>query len=499
MRVSTNLKLGCRGRIHRLGLTGVSGSASRSAVATVAATVLFAIALTSCHTKPVPDGPSIIVFVLDTTRADAVSAYGEVEGTTPTFDRLAAGGLLYTHAYAQAPWTLPSHATLLTGLLPREHGAGLRRWSLPETEETLAERLAERGYETAGFSENHFVSDLTGLDQGFESFQLIDPVGPGDTVVAVHDWLRARKSDRPFFLFVNLMDAHSPYQVRAQNPFVTIDSKGRELRSISQSLAPEPLCNDPRDSREIQALRGLYLGDVRAADARLGAIWKAVRAQTHRPLITIVTADHGEHLGEHGLMGHLFSLRNELLHVPLVVHGLANTPPARIDVPVQLADIFPTVLAWAGVASSRVLPGRPLPTTADSTSTDRFLTAEFADFAGMPDDGSRLASRTRARARSARRRCRPEDHVFGNMRSVLRYPIKLLQFEQAEPSLYDLENDPAESQDLSAEQPELLARLEVDLRALSPSKATTSEPHAQPRPTISADVLERLRALGYAE
>src|SRR5262245_9771618 len=119
---------------------------------------------------PIDARPSFVLAVLDTMRADAVSCYGSVAGTTPTLDRLAAGGLRYTRAFAQAHWTLPSHATLFTGLAPSRHGVDWRRPEATGDLTTLAERLRDGGYETVGVSENPWVTSAFHLDQGFERF-----------------------------------------------------------------------------------------------------------------------------------------------------------------------------------------------------------------------------------------------------------------------------------------------------------------------------------------
>ena len=124
-----------------------------------------------CGSQPLDTRPSIVVLLIDTLRADAVSAYGHVAGTTPTLDALAAGGVRYVNAFAPSPWTLPSHATLFTGLGPGEHGVGLQgRIDLAEHLPTLAERLAAAGYETVGFSENPLIVEQLGFTRGFENF-----------------------------------------------------------------------------------------------------------------------------------------------------------------------------------------------------------------------------------------------------------------------------------------------------------------------------------------
>jgi len=127
--------------------------------------------LAACSDEPRDARPSIVLVAVDTLRADAVSAYGAVERTTPAFDQLAADGLLYTRAFAPSPWTLPSHASLLTGLGVERHAVGIAgRMGLGEQLTTLAERLGQAGYQTAGFSENPLVSNLFGFAQGFERF-----------------------------------------------------------------------------------------------------------------------------------------------------------------------------------------------------------------------------------------------------------------------------------------------------------------------------------------
>ncbi|GAG48102.1 unnamed protein product, partial [marine sediment metagenome] len=126
--------------------------------------------LLGCGEAPDPR-PSIALVVVDTLRADAVSAYGEVEGTTPHLDRLAAEGLLYQRAFATAPWTITAHASLFTGLEPDRHGVGIHGVMVaPETLVMLAERLRDAGYQTAGFSENTYITEDFGMAQGFETF-----------------------------------------------------------------------------------------------------------------------------------------------------------------------------------------------------------------------------------------------------------------------------------------------------------------------------------------
>jgi hypothetical protein len=202
---------------------------------------LLLLALTCRPGQPNPR-PSLLLVVIDTLRADAVSAYAEVEGTTPNLDALAAGGVRYARAFAPSGWTLPSHASLLTGLGVERHGVGIHGdFMMSEELVALPEYLRDAGYSTAGFSENWLVTSAFGMDQGFEHFSseivetnkiVLDP--PYDVVREVSNWAAARSGDRPFFVFVNLFDPHDPYVVREYNPFLPEGVSVERARAVQQ-------------------------------------------------------------------------------------------------------------------------------------------------------------------------------------------------------------------------------------------------------------------------
>src|SRR5262249_5502333 len=142
-------------------------------------------------------------------------------------------------------------------------------------------------------------------------------------------------------------------------------------------------------------------------------------------LITIVTADHGEQLGEHGRSSHQFSVYEEVLHVPLVVQGLTGVAPAAVTTPVALADVTPSILDWLHVPAPPGLAGQPLPTQ-DGPARQRSIVAEFDDIPSTQGTGSALGNVFLAGAASLRRRCDREQPVFGDMRALIRYPLKLV-------------------------------------------------------------------------
>jgi arylsulfatase A-like enzyme len=207
------------------------------------------------------------------------------------------------------------------------------------------------------------------------------------------------------------------------------------------------------------------------------------------PLITIVTADHGEHLGENRLLGHEFSLRNEVLHVPLVVHGVPGAVPATLSAPVGLADIAPSVLGWAGVAARGALP-----TAADERADEggRKLVSVFSDVGWEPPKG--LGTQHEEVMSRRRRGCGPEDRVFGDMASIIDFPWKLIWYREGPPQLFDLSWDMRERSDVAEHHPEIVARL---MQELVPLRARM-ERREGPMP-LEPKASDALRALGYIE
>jgi arylsulfatase A-like enzyme len=450
--------------------------------------------------------PSIVLIVVDTLRADAVSAYGAVAGTTPVIDALAAEGILYSHAYASSSWTLPSHATLLSGLRVDEHRAGMPgRAVLQESVVTLAERLRAVGYETVGLSENILVSDVFNLLQGFDHrrssrYDAKQGEVPLDAVVEVRTWLKQRQGDRPFFLFVNLIDAHVPYTIRDENPFVPPTATAGQIGG--RAAHPHKLlCGGMPGKEQLEILWGLYLGDVAAADAKAGKILADVRKQAAASeLISIITSDHGEFFGERKLLGHEFGLGEAVLHIPLIVHGLPGVQPAVVDRPVELLDVAPSVLEWAGVEVPSDFRGSRLPNSADAVSGgSRVLFAAYSDrYLPTPEDWQGLVEPESKE--QYRQFCAPSDPVFGSMATLVRYPLKFHWFEKYPPELYDLSWDPAERSNQAKLQPDVVeqmtSELEPFLRASRLEEVTGDE--GQPEP-VSQEVLDALRELGYVE
>ena len=341
------------------------------------------------------DRPNVVLVVLDTLRRDACgSALGDGMGLgptladggelTPNLARIAAGGAVFTRAFSAAPWTVPAHASLFTGLLPSEHGCIAQRPRLLHQGKTTAELLKGVGYQTAAFFSNPWLSRrATGVLRGFD-VQEESPIGGlGELAVARGDqggprtlqnierWLDRRDQKAPFFLFVNLFEAHLPYDPPAQvRSRFSPPIPGGESTSIQWGHEFNAGLH-PSAGVDWEGLHRLYAADVNHVDELFGQLVGLLEARgVFGDAALIVTSDHGENLGEHGLMEHQFSVHETLLSVPLVAH-LPGIEPGRYDHPVSTADVHATLARLADVdpgsdrphslpLSSNPTPGRPV-------------------------------------------------------------------------------------------------------------------------------------------
>ena len=382
--------------------------------------------------------PDIILISIDTLRADRLGSYGHGEASTPTLDALARQGILFEQVSAPTPLTLPSHATLFTGLIPPHHGVrdnlGFR---LPDSAETLAERLAAVGYQTAAFVSAAVLSPAGGLDQGFEHYDDQLPGGVRNrglgirlperyaelTLAAALEWMRAAAPDRPAFVFVHLYDPHSPY---------------------------------------VKALPGAedssYDGEIAHVDRELGRLFQALDAEDRwKDRVTLVTADHGESLGEHGESTHALLVYEATLRVPLILHGAGGAGSRRAD-PVGLVDVAPTLLALAG-APAAPGDGRSL---LEAPAGERSLYFES------------LFPRLR--------------FGWAELRGVRRGPFKWIQAPH--PELYDLASDPGETHNLREAEKSRARDLSEVLQALIREEHSAASP-------VSPERREALESLGY--
>ena len=351
--------------------------------------------------KPVPVGaPNVLLVVLDTVRADAVGLGIDDRSKTPNLAALASRGVAFRGARSTAPWTLPSHATLMTGLWPRQVVSG-RYGAMDDEVPTLAEVLSERGFGTVGMVANtYYCSYYTGIDRGFGHFEDI-PTTPGTLLAsaefggrllglagtfwaALHpegpppafrenrkdadlinrrflDWIDHRDRRRPFFAFLNYFDAHDPY----------LTPEGAEVSGVALPQSPVDRAffqdwwlkpdKNALSAAQIDRLRGGYTSCIAYLDDRLGRLFRQLELRgLLDDTIVVVTSDHGEAFGEHGLFGHGCSLFDDQIRVPLLIVAPDRIPEGlTIDVPVSVRDLPATILDLVGLEPS-ILPGNSL-------------------------------------------------------------------------------------------------------------------------------------------
>jgi arylsulfatase A-like enzyme len=427
-----------------------------------------------------PERPSVLVLLVDTLRADALGCHGAAPSPSPTLDRLAAEGRLFTQAVAQAPWTLPSVASILTGLHPRSHGA-LGRFApgrddvleaafLADRFETLAEAAARAGVSTLAISANPLLSRGTNLAQGFETFvehgwdrRRHDWVPAAELNRRFLAWARAN-ADRRFLAWLHYMEPHDPYTPPAGappaldglRPAVARGEIHRLARKVNRGQAP------PLTAAELAHLRALYDGEIRRWDDALADLLAGLeRTGLRDSTIVVVTADHGEGFQEHGRLTHGSHLYDELLRVPLVLAG-PGIAPGRDDGLAQGIDLYPTLARRLGVTVPAGLPGRDLfaPGASDTAFSETSI--------GIARDGA-LVELVSLRSRRWKLVHAPARGAW---------------------ELYDLARDPGEQTDRFGAAPE------GDALAGTLAAWTRRAPTARVAPADPA-LGERLRALGY--
>jgi arylsulfatase A-like enzyme len=412
----------------------------------------------------------VVLIVIDTLRQDHLAAYGYDRETAPGLSRLAAEGAVL-QGVSPTSWTRPATASLLTGLHPLRHQTLIGADALDDVAVTLAESLRAHGYQTVGLSGNAQVSREAGLGQGFSTFLLQLPrlAGPGPSdaeqlnqrLAPLLPTLRA-----PFFLYLHYVDPHSPY-----SPPTAWDGAPLAARLAARAgLGPEawdPTRRQARDPQLIRDMVDLYDGEIREADRRIAEVLGALDARgLLEGAVTVVTADHGEEFEDHGRLSHGFTLYEEMVRVPLVVHAPGRVAPARHG-PASLLDVMPTVLGLLG------LPAPP--------TDGRDLSGPLRQ--GQPDGASRsflLHLDVRQMVGLGFRR--------GDRKLILaRHPHAQ--------ELYDLSTDPGERSDRFAASPGEVADLARGLFAAHNGLAATPLPRRMA--LLSVEQREAMAAVGY--
>jgi arylsulfatase A-like enzyme len=417
--------------------------------------------------------PDVVLVTLDTTRADHLGCYGYERDTSPRLDALAAEGVVHEQAYSTSSWTLPAHASLFTGKFSASHGAqydaqgplrltsgisGTPAWNdyrargLSPGEVTLAGTLSAAGYATGAVIAGPWMKRVFGLDAGFEHYDDDDVHSvSGRLAVEVTDaalaWVDAVDPGRPLCLFLNYYDPHYPFEAPAPHTFRYLPPE----RHHSEALSKRPNFVD------------LYDGELHYTDAQLGRLFDGLRERgRYDGALIVVTADHGELFGEHGLWGHGQALTQEELHVPLVVrYPGGERAGTRSGAPIQLLDVPALVLDRLGLElPDTTQGGRPHPVVAEVYPLEKFV-------------------RT------------------GDWRVLVAWPHKYVWNSRLPEALFDLSEPDGEAHNRAQVEPELTARLRAQLESYLAS--LPPPPPAGPEATIEEDLSEALHNLGYMD
>jgi len=399
---------------------------------------------------PPSESPNLLLITVDTLRADHLGVYGYAGAKTPNIDRLGRAGRLFSRAFAHVPLTLPSHISLLTGLLPLRHGVRDNGYRFTSAAPTLAESLKKGGFRTAAFVGSFPLDSRFGLDRGFEVYD--DLYGSrnavrdlsfverkaDDVAARAAAWIGEHKDER-FFAWVHFFDPHAPYE--PPSPFEE-DFKGRE-----------------------------YDGEIAYTDAIIGKLLARLEEWrlTERTLV-ILTADHGESLGEHREATHGIFIYDATLHVPLIFHQPKRWPRGAVVADqVGLADVAPTALELAGLPAERGMQGISLARLLDKGTSGPERPQYVESVAAMLDRN------------------------WAPLQGIRTGDWKYIDAPQ--PELYDLKADPGETDNLAERNAVQAKRLREALRTLIQSLAPAG---AKPAPAVrDKETRDKLASLGY--
>ncbi len=437
--------------------------------------------LSGCSQKTDERPTNIILISIDTLRADHLSCYGYKRPTSPTLDKLASQGLLFEEAISTSPWTLPAHGSLLTGMYPNRHGLKLVHRRLPSNITTLADVLKGHGLRTAAIVNSHYVSQRYGFNRGFDDFLYIKEFPetrvPTQVEPKAYEWL-SQNSSKPFFLFLHYYDPHSNYWSLPiyEKLFVNPDYKGIADGSTNQ-LINFRHGNVSLDRSDAKHLINLYDAGILQLDDGISRLLSFL--EKHRLLdntVLIITADHGEEFLDHGGVLHGQTQYEEMIHVPLIMHGPGIPKSKRIKKVASLVDIMPTILSLQGIAPPASLDGIDLSVLwreSKSALPQRYVFAEASKGAAVPK----------------------ENNPGFDIKRAVRHPRYKLHYDRQtkQVQLYDLRLDPAEKVDVASEHPALVDSMFSQLKEFMNIKSqsgTTLKP-------LSPEEIQRLKSLGY--
>ena len=488
---------------------------ARSCKAALLAALLMAPACSEPSTPPVSGpavGRNLIILSLDTLRSDALAPYGGPAALSPNLTRFAEESIVFTHARAQAPQTAPSHMSLFTSMLPSVHGVqnvqhgggGPLIEPVPMSIPTLAEVLTAAGYRSIGLTDGGNLNKAHGFPRGFEEYT-VDLSGAEAQVADGLSWLEELSGlGAPYFLFWHTYEVHAPYvspreymdrweSAGYEGPMSgrvdqLIDMNFRQRFSAMRSLFW--VGKEDFGWRESAYLHSLYKAGVQFADAQVGLLLDGMKQLgVFENSIVIVLSDHGEEFFEHGEWQH-DQVFEECLRVPLMVHMPGGVGGGtRINTPVALMDVMPTVLDLMGIDPSDLNLG--------SSPHMQGVSLASSVVTGAEPDSRPIVSEYRAD--------RPGSPLYDWQVAIYNEGLKYIVDEHRsrdgeKQSLFDLRRDPGEQSNLAGSAPEVVQRFrKLRTRFHEDVEALGNLDRLVTGQSLDCDELKQLVELGYLD
>ncbi len=473
--------------------------------------------------------PNVLWVVWDTARADRASLHGHDAPTTPGMDALAESSVVFDRAIATSFWTLPTHASLFTGLPTSSHGANAKNPWLESHHVTAAEHFRDNGYDTYAWSSNPNIHSSKNTVQGFNAFQ--QPFGRNEfrekvetyskTLIRDDDYSTRHHPDRwqsishhkhgpiavdatlawidqrgepakPFFAFVNLMEPHAYRLPTEESRRAIMPDDARYHKALVTSQLLKRMTNvmfgrwKAYFPKERAALLDAYDASIRDVDMHTTRLFDGLKERgVLDDTIVVVVGDHGEQFGEHGLWLHNFSIYDTLVHVPLLVRYPPALAPRRESRPVSVASLFATTVDLAGLP----WPGAPIEPHSLAADVNYPVVSELDVPCAHPEN-RRLDFDIR--------------DWTATYEAIYHDGYKYVASSNGRDELFDMINDPRETKNLWADEPDRLAKMSKMLdtwRATRPVLEITEEARertkAEQAENADEDLMDQLEELGY--
>lgn len=481
---------------------------------------------------------NVVVLVMDTVRAHDI---GFLSHSSGPFNTNNAEAVSIDKAFTSAPWTLPSHASLFTGTTPSKHGAHAGNKHLDNTLITLPGVLQNHGFETVAVSNNTWISEEFGFNRGFNTFyktwqyvqsdtdlgriarqeegltklteatkalfdgnpvtnltnaiygqffRKADDDGAARTNEWMEDWLTTRDDSRPFFLFVNYLEPHLEYRPPKAHAeeHLPDDVTFEKAMGVSQDAWGYITGTIDIAEKDFEILQALYHAEITYLSEKINAVTQMLKdAGEWENTLFIVTSDHGENIGDHGLMDHQYAVYDTLIHVPLFIHGGPFGEKEEIHDLVQLVDLPPTILDVLDIdapAAREQFQG--ISFHPDSDETRDFAIAEY--MAPQPSMDA-----IQKRVGDLPEHVREYDR---SLRAIRTDQYKYIRGSDGSQELYDIQRDPGETEDIAETHDDVVSDLDNRL-----DDWLDSFEHAEHTDTVSMDddTKARLEDLGYLQ